>query len=302
MVRKTAYDVSEMAIVTYLQAKSHGKPLVLMPCVMLGRFQHGTLLYNSARGKLSLSDLRRPPRRRALLHPDHRHLAARPPAERLRRRHLSRELGQLRRRPCARISRPAVCRARRRRTRTCSRWCRTASSTPASSAPSCRPIRGSRASSTIPTRRPGAGAPSTASCRSITWWCVTESLSRSKPELVREVYRMLKQSKQAAGLPKPGEIDFHPVRGRGLPAGARDDHRLCGSAEADPAAVRRSTSCSTIPPGRSTDSYPVDRIRGPRLAVTSGSRSGNAWPRRHATKFSVTKPPVGRGRTRLLCR
>ena len=57
MVRKTAYDVSEMAIVTYLQAKSHGKPLVLLPCVMLGRFQHGTLLYNSARGKLALSDL-----------------------------------------------------------------------------------------------------------------------------------------------------------------------------------------------------------------------------------------------------
>ena len=57
MVRKTAYDISEMAIVTFLQAKSLGKPLVLMPCVMLGRFQHGTLLYNSARGKLSLSDL-----------------------------------------------------------------------------------------------------------------------------------------------------------------------------------------------------------------------------------------------------
>ena len=31
MVRKTAYDVSEMAIVTYLQAKSHCKPLVLLP-------------------------------------------------------------------------------------------------------------------------------------------------------------------------------------------------------------------------------------------------------------------------------
>ena len=57
MVRKSAYDVSEMAIVTYLQAKSHGKPLVLLPCVMLGRFQHGTLLYNSERGRLSLSDL-----------------------------------------------------------------------------------------------------------------------------------------------------------------------------------------------------------------------------------------------------
>src|SRR5258705_4352164 len=57
MVRKTAYDISEMAIVTFLQAKSQGKPLVLLPCVMLGRFQHGTLLYNSERGKLTLSDL-----------------------------------------------------------------------------------------------------------------------------------------------------------------------------------------------------------------------------------------------------
>jgi 4,5-dihydroxyphthalate decarboxylase len=40
--------------------------------------------------------------------------------------------------------------------------------------------------------------------------CVTQSLSRSKPELVREVYGMLKQSKRAAGLPTPGAIDFHP--------------------------------------------------------------------------------------------
>jgi 4,5-dihydroxyphthalate decarboxylase len=57
MARQQAYDVSEMAIVTYLQAKAFGKPLVLLPCVMLGRFQHGTLLYNAERGTLSLADL-----------------------------------------------------------------------------------------------------------------------------------------------------------------------------------------------------------------------------------------------------
>jgi 4,5-dihydroxyphthalate decarboxylase len=62
MVREQAYDIAEMAIVTYLQAKSYGKPLVLLPCVMLGRFQHGTLLYNFERGRLALADL---PGRRA---------------------------------------------------------------------------------------------------------------------------------------------------------------------------------------------------------------------------------------------
>ena len=31
MVREAAFDVSEMAIVTYLMAKSFGKPMVLLP-------------------------------------------------------------------------------------------------------------------------------------------------------------------------------------------------------------------------------------------------------------------------------
>ena len=57
MVRHRAYDVSEMAIVTYLQAKSFGKPLVLLPCVLMGRFQHNCLLYNSERGTLTPKDL-----------------------------------------------------------------------------------------------------------------------------------------------------------------------------------------------------------------------------------------------------
>ncbi|HET9904809.1 MAG TPA: hypothetical protein VFQ27_14025 [Xanthobacteraceae bacterium] len=58
MVRELRFDVSEMAIVTYLQAKAFGKPLVLLPVVMLGRFQHHCMLYNSARGTIGPADLR----------------------------------------------------------------------------------------------------------------------------------------------------------------------------------------------------------------------------------------------------
>ncbi|MBR0932493.1 hypothetical protein [Bradyrhizobium jicamae] len=44
MVRELAFDVCEMAIVTYLMAKVHGKPLLLLPAAMVGRFQHGYAL------------------------------------------------------------------------------------------------------------------------------------------------------------------------------------------------------------------------------------------------------------------
>src|SRR6476620_10247189 len=57
MVRGQAFDVCEMAIVTYLMAKAHGKPLVLLPATMLGRFQHSYALYNPAQGVLGPSDL-----------------------------------------------------------------------------------------------------------------------------------------------------------------------------------------------------------------------------------------------------
>ena len=57
MVRELKFDVSEMALVTYLQAKVFGKPLVLLPATMLGRFQHGALLYNAERGRLAPEDL-----------------------------------------------------------------------------------------------------------------------------------------------------------------------------------------------------------------------------------------------------
>jgi 4,5-dihydroxyphthalate decarboxylase len=57
MVREQAFDVSEMAIVTCLMARSFGKPMVLLPDVIVSRFQHGYALYNSKRGALKPSDL-----------------------------------------------------------------------------------------------------------------------------------------------------------------------------------------------------------------------------------------------------
>ena len=57
MVREGAFDVSEMAVVTYLMAKSFGKPMVLLPDVVLARFQHAHALYNAKAGKLSPRDL-----------------------------------------------------------------------------------------------------------------------------------------------------------------------------------------------------------------------------------------------------
>jgi 4,5-dihydroxyphthalate decarboxylase len=53
MVREQKFDICEMAIVSYLQGKPYGKPLVLMPCTMVGRFQHGTMLYNSEHSALT---------------------------------------------------------------------------------------------------------------------------------------------------------------------------------------------------------------------------------------------------------
>jgi 4,5-dihydroxyphthalate decarboxylase len=57
MVRDGAFDVSEMAIVTYLMARSFGKPMVLLPSVVLARFQHAHACYNASLGMLAPADL-----------------------------------------------------------------------------------------------------------------------------------------------------------------------------------------------------------------------------------------------------
>ncbi len=57
VVRHFKYDVAELAIVTYLQAKAHGKPLVLLPAVIVGTSPHPFLVYNAERGRLAPAQL-----------------------------------------------------------------------------------------------------------------------------------------------------------------------------------------------------------------------------------------------------
>jgi 4,5-dihydroxyphthalate decarboxylase len=57
MVREGAFDVAEMAIVTYLMAKNFHKPIVLLPDVVMARFQHGYAFYNARHGVLTPADL-----------------------------------------------------------------------------------------------------------------------------------------------------------------------------------------------------------------------------------------------------
>jgi 4,5-dihydroxyphthalate decarboxylase len=209
MVRRSAYDISEMAIVTYLQAKSHGKPLVLMPCVMLGRFQHGTLLYNSERGRLTLQDL---PGRRVGVRSYTQTTGT------WLRGHLQNDYGvdiyrvqwvnfedahvQEYRDP------PFVERA-------------------GADKNLLKMVQDGELDAGIF----GAELPSDprlksliadADIEALRWSAqhgvvplnhmvvVTKELSRSQPDIVREVYRMLKTAKKAAGLPKTGEVDFYP--------------------------------------------------------------------------------------------
>ncbi len=58
VVRDIEFDVAELAVITFLQAKAHGKPLVLVPArVGPPRFQHQCLVHNVERGPLEPADL-----------------------------------------------------------------------------------------------------------------------------------------------------------------------------------------------------------------------------------------------------
>ena len=58
VVRDLAFDVAELAIMTFLQGRAYGKPLVLLPArVGPARFQHQCLVYNAERGPIQPSDL-----------------------------------------------------------------------------------------------------------------------------------------------------------------------------------------------------------------------------------------------------
>ena len=68
---------------------------------------------------------------------------------------------------------------------------------------------------------------------------VTETLARSSPQAVAELYRLLEASKAAAGLPAAGRHRYGAVRESGQPALPRTAGFLCGAAGPDSAAVCR---------------------------------------------------------------
>jgi 4,5-dihydroxyphthalate decarboxylase len=57
MVRERKYDAGELAIGTFLEARTYGKPVTLLPAVVMGRFQHSHALRATARGAFGPGDI-----------------------------------------------------------------------------------------------------------------------------------------------------------------------------------------------------------------------------------------------------
>lgn len=57
MVRGLEFDVSEMAMTTYITAKAHGKPFTAIPVFPMRAFHHGAILYNTKSGIHGPKDL-----------------------------------------------------------------------------------------------------------------------------------------------------------------------------------------------------------------------------------------------------
>jgi len=57
MVRTLEFDVSEMAITTYLTARAHGKPFTALPIFVMRQFHHAPIAYNVKSGVTSPKDL-----------------------------------------------------------------------------------------------------------------------------------------------------------------------------------------------------------------------------------------------------
>ena len=208
----------------------------MLPAVVMGRFQHRPRAALDQRSRRSARRHRGQAHRHPLLHADDRHLGARHLPARIRRRPEQGDVGVQRRRPSRRIQGPAACRAhaagrqegrpdaarRRARRRDLRR----------------REVDDPRVAQLIPNPKEAA----------LDWYrkyntvpvnhffCVDKELADARPDVVAEIFRMLKETK-AAMPPSPGGIDFHPVRRRGGAQAARDDHAVFGRAEDHPARV-----------------------------------------------------------------
>lgn len=217
VVRDLEFDFAELAIVTFLMAKAHGKPLVLLPAVVVGRFQHPYIVYNAARGRLAPGDLagRRVAIRsysvttvtwiRGLLANDYGVDLDRVRWVTFEDAHVA----EFKEPPSVERALPGK--------------------TPldmllageVDAAVVTEPLTDPRLKTLIPDPAAAAKAWQTKN-RAIQinhMVVVKDSLSRSDPDVVREIYRMLVESKKAAATPKPGELDTTPF---GLEANRRN--------------------------------------------------------------------------------
>jgi 4,5-dihydroxyphthalate decarboxylase len=208
-VRDLEFDVSELAIVTYLIAKAHGKPLTLLPAVLVGRFQHPLIMYNAERGPLAPGDLagRRVGVRsysvttgawiRGILADDYGIQPEQVNWVTFEAAHVAefRDPPNVERAPAG---------------------SKVVDMLLAGEIDAAIVGDGPPADPRLKTLLPDPAAAARA------WHAkhgaiqvnhlvvVKDSLSKSDPQAVREIYRMLVESKQAAGLPKPGELDLNP--------------------------------------------------------------------------------------------
>ena len=215
-----------------IQAKAYGKGLTLLPAAMLARFQHGTVLYNAARGTLTPADL--PGKRigvrsysqttgvwmRGILQNDYGVDMSRVQWVTFEDGHVAEAQGSARRDP------------RASRGKTSRRCCSPASSMPRSTAPPCRTTRGCKSVIADPE----------AAARD--WYAkhrlvpvnhmvvVTDELARARPEAVAELYRLLEAGKRAAGQRRSAR--HRAVRQGRQPALPRAADVLRGAAEAHP--------------------------------------------------------------------
>jgi 4,5-dihydroxyphthalate decarboxylase len=217
VVRDLEFDFAELAIVTFLMAKAHGKSLVLLPAVVVGRFQHPFIVYNAERRALAPGDLAG---RRVAIRSYSvttvtwiRGILANDYGVDLDRVHwLTFEDAHV----AEFKDPPSVERAAEGKTPLGMLL-----AGEVDAAVVTEPLTDPRLKTLVPD--PSAAAKAwQAKNRAIQinhMVVVKDTLSRSNPDAVREIYRLLAESKKAAGLPKGGELDTTPF---GLDANRRN--------------------------------------------------------------------------------
>ena len=104
MVRGLEFDISEMAITTYICARAHGKAFTALPIFPMRAFHHGAIVYNTKAGIRGPKDLEgKRVGRQSRLHRDHGPLGAKHPAAPVRRGLEHDHVGALRRRARRRV-------------------------------------------------------------------------------------------------------------------------------------------------------------------------------------------------------